>query len=239
MSAVDDRKDVLQRRKEIHDISVITIIGSTKYEISKKNIAEYIQAAGYLSLMTSVGKKSSINIPEDVLMKEGYKRIDISDFVYCANIYGYIGDNTIREYHYATMVKRIPVHFVSNYITPKMLSGLNFYFEDKEGKPRISLSLFGNSIKQFEEIIEEIACVKIRKNPVISPDVFDLIEPLDVDFIPEMLKADIIINYIDSNPNIKIDMVDDDVFEAKIKESDIYGTEDENFEKMIETEYFK
>ena len=72
-------------KDEIHNVKVGTVIGSTRFEEEMKDIARKMQSYGYLSLITSIGKEPTYPVTENILMKEGYKRLDLSDFAVCIN----------------------------------------------------------------------------------------------------------------------------------------------------------
>lgn len=106
-------------RAEIAQVPVGTVIGSTRFEEDMKDMARIIQSYSSLALMTSITKEPTYPINENILMIEGYKRLSISDFAVCINKNGYIGDNTAREYYFATFIARIPVYFSHDLVTEK------------------------------------------------------------------------------------------------------------------------
>ena len=63
----------------IDKTEVVTVIGSTRFDKEMIDKARYLQSTGKLSLITSITKEPTYAVSEDILMKEGYKRINLSD----------------------------------------------------------------------------------------------------------------------------------------------------------------
>lgn len=206
-------------RNYIDKTEVYTIIGSTRFKDKMEEEAALLQSFGYLSLVTSISKdvRTDLIVSEHNLMKEGYKRIDLSNQVVCINYNGYIGENTAREYQYATLIKRIPVSFKYDKVSESLLKYLNSYYEDYDGK----LHLWNIS----DNSLVNIKTIYVRKNLVIDKDILDLLEELNFDrncynfiLISNMICES---KYINNN----ILSVDDDTFENQIRSSDLFVTE--------------
>lgn len=198
----------------IDKTEVVTVIGSTRFDKEMNDKARYLQSTGHLSLITSITKEPTYAVSEDMLMKEGYKRINLSDTVVCINKYGYIGENTAREYQYATLVKRIPVYFDTDEVTEKMLHYLNAYFIDDEGDYRLW------NYSNIEGLTIKTIC--IRENPVVAPDIMEMLADMDIDkeFFYAILSTDM--RKQCKHTGVPVRILPNEIFEANVRESKLY-----------------
>lgn len=194
------------KKKDIDNTSVVTIIGSTRFESKMKDFAQQLQSCGILPLMTFVTKEQTNYTYSDYsLMKEGYKRIDISDYIYCINNDGYIGNNTLREYYYATFIARVPVYFMCHEFNEYMINNINFIWEDTRGIYHPWYDCI--SSLDIERVI-------LRDNLKIRDEFISMVEP-GYDFKTNLIDD---IKKQTENPNVKIDIVSDEEFETLCEE---------------------
>lgn len=199
-------------RDSINNVQVCTVIGSTRFESMMINKARLLQSMNYLSLMTFIGKEPTYACTENQLMREGYKRLHLSDFALCINHDGYIGDNTAREIDYMTMVERKPVYFECDKISEKMLKRLNFYWVD-----------MNHNCHTWNSLLEdmEVKFVVVRNTPVISKDIERMMSKSDIDHMSWII-SNLLMNQLGENSRAVVLREDSRVFEDKIRFSRIY-----------------
>lgn len=199
---------------KIKHTEVITVIGSTKYEDTMIDKCQSLQADGFLSLMTFIGKKETYPHTEDTLMTEGYKRLSISDFAMCMNVDGYVGDNTAREIHFAELVAQIPVCFNYDLISDKLLKVLNVVFMDDKKKLHL-----------WNELNTDISIntIFIREKLKIHDEVRKFIPESEIELLPKII-ADTLTSSIGCIEFLDVDIqyLSDTKFENKIKKSKLY-----------------
>lgn len=200
-------------KDEIDNVKVGTVIGSTRFEDEMKDIARKMQSYGYLSLITSIGKEPTYPVTENILMKEGYKRLDLSDFAVCINKDGYIGENTAREIYYATFIKRIPVMFEYDMITEKMLKYINAFIISVSNKCHL---LNSDALEKGYHIKK----IYIRSNAKISEDIKDMLPNYDSELLSSIISIDMRKQLRDME--IPVVMLNDNRFESILRESSLY-----------------
>lgn len=203
----------------INKTEVVTVIGSTRFDKEMNDKARYLQSTGHLSLITSITKEPTYAVSEDMLMKEGYKRINLSDTVVCMNCHGYIGENTAREYQYATLVRRIPVYFDEDEVTEHMLKYLNSYFIDNEGQYRLW------NYSNIEGLTVKTIC--IRENPIVAPDIEAMLSDImdiDKEFYHAILSIDMRKQCKHIGTPVRI--LPNDIFDANVRESNLFAYND-------------
>ena len=204
---------IKNKKDEINNVKVGTVIGSTRFEDEMKDMARKLQSYGYLSLITSIGKEPTYPVSENLLMKEGYKRLDLSDFTVCINKDGYIGENTAREIYYATFIKRIPVIFEYDMITEKMLKYINAFIISSSNKFHL---LNTDALERGYQIKK----IYIRDNVKISEDIKDMIPNYDSELLSAMISLDMRKQLRDME--IPVVMLNDNRFESIMRESSLY-----------------
>lgn len=208
---------------EISETPVGTVIGSTKFEEDMMDVARKLQSYGCLSLVTSITKEPTYPISEELLMKEGYKRLSISDFAVCVNNGGYIGENTAREYYFSTFIMRIPVYFVHDMVQEKMLNYINAFIVTDSG----NYHLWNHDICDRAYNVKKLF---IRNSPKISPDIIDMMDPnISKEFLSSILSNDLR-NQM-KNTDCPVVMLSDAVFESILRESKLYIPDKDNKKK--------
>lgn len=201
-------------RAEIAQVPVGTVIGSTRFEEDMKDMARIIQSYSSLALMTSITKEPTYPINENILMIEGYKRLSISDFAVCINKNGYIGNNTAREYYFATFIARIPVYFSHDLVTEKMLKYINAFVETENG----NYHLWNFNIVDNGRYIKKLY---IRETPQISSDVRNLLKSnIHKEFLSSILSNDLR-KQMKKN-HCPVVMLKNDVFDSILRKSELF-----------------
>ena len=200
---------------EIKQVPVVTVIGSTRFEEDMKDMARIIQSYSGLSLITSITKEPTYSINENILMLEGYKRLSISNSVVCINKDGYIGDNTAREYYFATFVKRIPVYFSHNLVTEKMLNYINAFVETENG------DYYLWNFNTVHNLYKSIKNLYIRNTPRISHDVRNLLKSnINKEFLSSILSNDLRKQM--KRNDCPVIMLEDNIFDSILRESKLF-----------------
>lgn len=90
-------------------MKVITICGSMRYKKEMMKVTEELALKGYCILTPMYQVTSNIEINEkqkELLKKEHFKRIEISDAILVLNIDNYIGESTKLEIDYAKKLNK-------------------------------------------------------------------------------------------------------------------------------------
>lgn len=218
--------------RDIKKSTVISIIGSTRFYEDMKNVALNYSDKGLTPLMTFVDKTNGekYNTDENILMIEGYKRIILSDIAIVVNSQGYIGDNTMREIHFAQFVKEIPVGYtVANAVTEKALAGLNIYYRSKISGEYCLIPehfLYHDHFRNFDDVDKIIDKIFVRKDLKINPEIKEMSDygkisdPCrDTSYEDSYRFANIYRNHMKNGTNIDIEILDDEEFENNIRNS--------------------
>lgn len=221
--------------RDLKKSTVVSIIGSTRFYEDMKNLALDYSDRGLTTLMTFVDKINGekYNTDEKLLMIEGYKRISLSDVAVVVNSQGYIGDNTMREIHFAQFVKEIPVGYaVTNAVTEKALGGLNIYYRSKISGECCLIPehfLYHNCFKNFDGVDKIIDKIFVRKDLKISPEIKEMsdygiiTDPCrDTSYEDSYRFANIYRCCMKNGINIDIEILDDEEFENNIRNSIIF-----------------
>ena len=90
-------------------MKIITICGSMRYKKEMMEVAEKFALRGYCILTPIYQVTANIKINEkqkELLKKEHFKRIEISDAILVLNIDNYIGESTKLEIDYAKKLNK-------------------------------------------------------------------------------------------------------------------------------------
>ena len=90
-------------------MKVITICGSMRYKKEMMKVTEELTLKGYCILTPMYQVTENIEINEkqkELLKKEHFKRIEISDAILVLNIDNYIGESTKLEIDYAKKLNK-------------------------------------------------------------------------------------------------------------------------------------